>query len=379
MGHKFTKDPTVLFNKAFLIPLALLFTANVFAQTQLEMELRDVVKRRSLVGMGASRSRGEYVKEYAAYGRRKSTSNVPLQMNDLFSFASCAKSMTAFVAATLVEEGVLNWDSTLGQLLPDYEMHPGFRDVPFEALFTHTAGFPNIWSDQDLTYMDQLGGLQGREWAIRNSLRQAPLYQPGSRFEYSNVGYTLAGKIMENITDIYWDALVKERVFKPLELNRCGFETYASDSIDEPWGHVPTPNGGWKPNDYDLPKAMSPAGTIHCSIIEWQVYLQLWTDGASGNARLISEDSYQRLLSPVIEAGDGLYYTYGGWYAKDVQGLGTIYQHSGNNGRHTAEVWLVPQIETSLVTVQNNGQTNATKLASEEILTNMLQRALNEN
>ena len=80
----------------------------------------------------------------AAVGVRKIGDTTPVTTNDLFHIGSCTKSMTATVAATLIEEGRLHWDTKIAEVFPELrdKMDSRYRAVTLEQLLTHRGGVP---------------------------------------------------------------------------------------------------------------------------------------------------------------------------------------------------------------------------------------------
>src|SRR5580693_6771671 len=101
----------------------------------------------------------------AAVGVRKHGDPTPITTNDLFHIGSCTKSMTATLAAMLIDQGKLRWDTTIADVFPDLKatMDPQYDNVTVEQLLTHRGGVPGdppsaAWSEawkQEGTPMEQ--------------------------------------------------------------------------------------------------------------------------------------------------------------------------------------------------------------------------------
>src|SRR4051812_47553150 len=142
---------------------------------------------------------GEIVAQGAA-GVRKEGSPELVTIDDKFHIGSCTKSMTATLAAMMVEEGNLRWDMTLAEGLPMLakQMDPAWTTVTISQLLSHEGGAP--------TDLDQ-NGLWGRLWqnngqpgrtqrlllARELTSKTKPVAAPGTQFIYSNAGIALVG------------------------------------------------------------------------------------------------------------------------------------------------------------------------------------------
>src|SRR3954467_4622721 len=103
-------------------------------------------------GMAAAVLRGERIIAQGAAGVRKRGTAESITLADRFHLGSCTKAMTATLVAMLVEEGKLNWTSTLGELFADTvkPMHPAWEKVTLRQVLSHRAGLRNEPDGQGL-------------------------------------------------------------------------------------------------------------------------------------------------------------------------------------------------------------------------------------
>ena len=178
---------------------------------------------------------------------------------------------SAVIVATLVEGGKLSWETTIGQIFPELsESFPEkFRAITVTQLLSHHAGLP-----ADLNWGEIARSAASLPEQRLNALKKAASTElaspPGTKFEYSNVGYTLAGAVAERVTGQPWEDLMREIVFKPLRMTSCGFGGVGTPGeIDQPWPHRED-GGPMAANGppVDNPEVMGPAGTVHCSVAD---------------------------------------------------------------------------------------------------------------
>src|SRR5258705_10183619 len=93
-------------------------------------------------GMAAAVLRGERIIAQGAAGVRKRGTAERITLDDRFHLGSCTKAMTATLVAMLVEEGKVNWTTTLGELFADTvkPMHPAWEKVTLRQVLAHRAG-----------------------------------------------------------------------------------------------------------------------------------------------------------------------------------------------------------------------------------------------
>ena len=93
-------------------------------------------------GMAAAVLRGERIIAQGAAGVRKRGTAERITLNDRFRLGSCTKAMTATLVAMLIEEGRLNWTTTLGEVFADTvkPMHPAWEKVTVRQVLAHRSG-----------------------------------------------------------------------------------------------------------------------------------------------------------------------------------------------------------------------------------------------
>ena len=143
------------------------------------------------------------IKFVGAVGVRKRGTEIPVGLDDLWHLGSDGKAMTSTLMARLVERGQLKWDTTLAEVFPDLapQMNPDFRKVTLLQLLSHRAGLP-----ANIDLVQYLGNdVQAlRLRVVRDELAKVPSSKPGTKFAYSNVGYIIAGAVVEKTTGQPW-------------------------------------------------------------------------------------------------------------------------------------------------------------------------------
>jgi CubicO group peptidase (beta-lactamase class C family) len=258
----------------------------------LDPVLQPYLARYDLPAVAAAVVRNGTVVAAGAVGTRRAGTDSPVTVNDRFHIGSDTKAMTALLAATFVEEGRLRWDSKVGEVFPELAatMDAGLRRVTLEQLLSHTSGIPSDNEtfgrllDQSFTQEGNLDEL--RYWLVKEWSRQPLQSEPGTQFAYSNMGYTMAGAMLERVAGKTWEELVVTRIFEPLSLRSAGFGPQASlGRVDAPLGHVARSDGTLKPMlagpNGDNPVIIGPAGTVHLSLLDFAA----WAGWNAGEGR----------------------------------------------------------------------------------------------
>jgi CubicO group peptidase (beta-lactamase class C family) len=261
----------------------------------------------------------------AVAGLRRQGEAAEVAESDLWHIGSLTKSMTATLAARMVEAGRIGWESTIGDVLGD--VHPGmeaaWREVTLEELLRHASGMranpgvlARLWQG-DMARADYVAAM----------LAEGPA-GPRGGFLYSNAGYVVAGAMLEAAGGATWEELVAAEVFGPLGLASAGF---GPPEGEQPQGHRGGLLGGLRPVPpgprADNIPALGPAGRVHLSAGDMLRYLRAHLVGDAG---FLSADSWARLHRA---EGPGDYAL--GW--AEVDG---VLRHSGSNTLWFAQMRL---------------------------------------
>jgi len=375
---------------------AALFIISIFFNTQtargqtiLDTTLKPYLSQYDLPAIAAAVvKRGEIVSS-GAVGTRKLGSTIHVTINDRFHLGSDTKAMTALLAAIMVEEGKLNWHSTIGEVFPEIadKMDPRVRKVTLEQLLSHTSGMPA--DNEDFVNLlkasfNQEGNLDElRYWLVEQWCKRPLAADSGTKFAYSNMGYTIVGAMIERVGGETWDELIRKRIFMAFGLKTAGLGCQSSlGKMDAPLGHsvrhgkvkayLAGPNG-------DNPNILGPAGIAHMSVLDFAQ----WAGWNAGNGRrkpfIVGLKTIEKLHTPVITIPPmkdappgtpprGKYAL--GWGIVNVEWAPyPLYHHAGSNGMNLAHIWLDKKRDIAVVIVTNIGGKKADealrKLVSE--------------
>lgn len=310
-------------------------------------------------------------------GKRAQGQPPDATMGDKWHIGSCTKAMTAVLCAMLVEEGKLRWDSTIAEVFKDRldSVPEHYRGVTLEQLLRHTSGLPAnlprgpVWQRMQRS---KQAAERDRVEAFGVVMKQRPTGGPGERFEYSNVGYMLAGQMAETVMGRSYEDLMRERVFGPLGMASAGFGPPGErGTLDQPRGHMrgePVETGA------DNPKCYAPAGTVHASMDDWARFVGVFLkkDPDSPWKPLLSEQSVQKLLEPTPAEVDGANgYAMGWvvttrrWASADGKGEGVALTHSGSNTLWFCTAWVAPDAGFAVVVACNAADDGAKRAVDE--------------
>ena len=131
----------------------------------------------------------------------------------------------------------------------------------------------------------------------------------------------MAGAIAEKVANDSWEHLMQKRMFQPLGMQSCGFGAMGTPAkttlrqIDQPWQHklILTLHRPIEPGPLaDNPAVIGPAGTVHCSIVDWGKFITAHLRGEKGESGILKPETFKRLHTPPF-GGDYAF----GWLVLD--------------------------------------------------------------
>lgn len=153
------------------------------------------------------------------YGVSDVKKKTPATPETIYSICSITKLFTSIAIMQLYEQGKLRLDDSLSSLLPDRIIKQQFSDsgpITIRGLLTHSSGLPReadfpYWSAPDFKF-------PSRELVAEKLDQQETLYPASTYFQYSNLGMTLLGEVVEKVSGKTYEDYVQENILKPLRL-----------------------------------------------------------------------------------------------------------------------------------------------------------------
>jgi D-alanyl-D-alanine carboxypeptidase len=154
----------------------------------------------------------------------------PMPADGHFRIGSATKTFVAVVVLQLVGEGRLSLDDTVERRLPGVVSGNGNDGgaITVRQLLQHTSGIYNYTNDLPVLasaegYLEHRFDHHDAADLVAVAMAHPPVFAPGTRWEYSNTNYTLAGMVVEAVTGQSWAAQVRSRILRPLGLRGTSF------------------------------------------------------------------------------------------------------------------------------------------------------------
>ncbi len=154
------------------------------------------------------------------------TPGEPIDVNTVFQIGSVSKSFTATIMGQLVDEGLVKWEDTVKNILPDFKYYDQYVTDNMQVIdvMTHRTGI----GGQVGTYFPNLG--YDREDCYKMLALLKPAYSFRGAYQYNNSTFLIAEKIIEKVTGKSWEENLQERVFKKagMKSSSANAEGYAA-------------------------------------------------------------------------------------------------------------------------------------------------------
>ncbi len=300
-----------------------------------------------------------------AYGHRSIEPKVrPMAVDTLFDLASLTKPVaTASSIMILLEQGRLRLDDAVADHLPEFAVH-GKETITVQQLLTHQGG---LIPDNPLAdYVD------GPEVAWQRIFALRPQVEPGSRFQYTDVGFLVLGKLVERLSGQTIDAFSREHIFEPLGMKDTGF--VPDEARRQRAAVTERREGQWIQGSVHDPRAFHLDGVAgHAGLFSTADDLSIYADmmlndGATDRARILGPWTVITMTSafPVSSGFRGLGWDKQTGYSSNRGELFTT-RAFGHGGFTGTAMWIDPGLDLFVIFLSNrlhpDGRGNVNPLA----------------
>ncbi len=308
-----------------------------------------------------------------AYGARSlQPQKTAMTPEIVFDLASLTKPIaTATSILLLVEQGKLKLTYPVSRYVPAFKRKET-EGITVAHLLLHTSG---LIADNALADYRA-----GRDQAWERIGQLQPTAAPGTRFTYSDMGYILLGKIVEQVSGLSLDEFARKHVFAPLGMNETTFRPQGE--LKRRAAPTEQREGRWMQGEVHDPRSYLLGGvTGHAGLFstadDLAVYAQmLLNSGAYAGKRVLKAETIRLMTAPQkvpqAKKGSGLR-TYG-WdmvtaYSSNRGELFPKGESFGHTGFTGTSIWIDPRSQSAVIFLSNRvhpaGKGNVTKLRSQ--------------
>ena len=321
---------------------------------ELERVIGEAMARAKVPGVAVGIIHGE--REYAAgFGITSVDRPRPVDADTLFQIGSITKTVTGTVLMRLIEDGRLQLDEPVrtwlaDSRLPDPEITAG---LTLRHIVTHTGGWYG-----DLGLFDfRFGSGDDALDRFVTTLERAPLLAPlGAIFSYNNSAFALAGRLIEVVTGMTFEAATTALVFDPLDLRRTFF--LLEQVMAEPFAHGHGVRGDRAVvvRPWPIPRNYNAAGGISTSVRELLRYARFHL---GAGAPLLGPDALRLMQTPLFRVGppgpeEGAVGV--AWSLGETPDGSPVVSHGGGTNGQVALLILRPAQAYALVVLTNSGE-----------------------
>jgi len=283
--------------------------------------------------------------------------NKPMETDAIFWIASQSKSITAAAFMMLVQEGSVKLDDPVEKFLPEFkeqkvkvdgELRKPRHPITVREILSHTSGLPFSTPAEKPT----LDTLTLKE-AVKSYAEAPLLFEPGTKYQYSNAGINTAGRIIEVVSGMPYEDFLQKRLFDPLFMKDTTFwpneeqlkrlaKSYKPNATKD--GLEETKIGQLQYPLSDRKRQPMPAGGLFSTASDVAKFCQMLMNGGKrGMIRFLSDDAVKQMT--MKQTGDEVKENYGLGWSVNGNGFGHGGAFSTNMSVDTKRglitVWMV--------------------------------------
>jgi CubicO group peptidase (beta-lactamase class C family) len=277
-----------------------------------------------------------------AYGNARLDPSVPAAPAMRYSIGSISKQFTAAAILLLQEQGKLSLDDKVAKFLPDLTRA---NEITIRQLLSHTSGYQDYWpQDYVMPMMLQPVTLQ----KILDQWARKPLdFDPGTKWQYSNTNYVIAGLIVEKASGQPLLQFLQEKIFSPLNMKSVADTDRAKLGDTDPAGYLRYALGPPRPAPKEGAGWLFAAGELAMpaeDLAKWDISIM--------DQKLLRPSSYHDFETEVL-LKNGLGTRYG--LGVDVRSeFGhRVLSHGGEVSGFTSENMVFPDERVAVVALTN--------------------------
>ncbi|MET1005145.1 MAG: serine hydrolase domain-containing protein [Propionibacteriaceae bacterium] len=290
------------------------------------------------------------------------STGVEVTPETLFQFGSITKVFTTTLIMQLVDEGVLDLDTLVVDVLDDFALADpaAAAEVTVRHLLTHTSGI-----DGDVfTHTGDGDDCLARY--VRELTTAVSITKPGGHLSYCNAGFVVAGRIVEVLRDQAWDDALAEHLLAPLGLRHIITRAKDAPLFRTAVGHLKTsadeaevrPTTTWM-----LPRSMGPAGLQSGSVSDLLSFAAAHLRNGLGlnGTRVLSNEAAEamRVLQVDLSADTTTQPGWGlGWSLVDWGGE-TAVSHGGGTIGQICDLHVFPERQLAIAVLTNSSTGSA--------------------
>jgi CubicO group peptidase (beta-lactamase class C family) len=304
------------------------------------------------------------------FGLANQEKEQPVDENTIYHWASITKTVTGVAIMQLRDRGLLKLDDPIIKYLPELKaVHNPFGDmsrITIKHLMSHTAGFraptwpwggDKDWHPHEPQHWSQLVAMMPYTEI---------LFEPGSKFSYSNPGVVFLGRVIELISKEDYEVYIDKNIFKPLEMYRAYFDTTPPHLLKDRSHSYYLKEGRLTPGRFDVDTGITVSnGGLNAPLPDMVKYINFLTGDKKKTAiydLVLKRSSLEEMFQPQIALDPSAVIQPEGENRKDAMGLSFFIEenfgqrfigHSGTQNGFISHFYIRPDTRTAYIIAFN--------------------------
>jgi beta-lactamase class C len=261
-----------------------------------EQYLQESLQKNKAPGVAIAIVRDSSILYLKGFGYRDYSNQELVNINSVFRLGSVSKSLASVLVGRLVQEGILNWNDKVVKHVPSFRLKSKeYTDsLTIAHLLSHTSGLPyHAYTDR----VDEGVDFDTLVYHLRDLDLVGP---PGKVYSYQNVAFSVVSQVIEAATGKTYEAVMKEKIFEPVEMNDASLSFSAMASTTNKARPHQFSKKEWRP----LPISFTyynvgPAGGVNASVSDMAKWLRTLTNPYD---TLLTTDTKAILFTPAVKA-----------------------------------------------------------------------------
>lgn len=339
-----------------LLSVSLLLLCSIATHAQLSQETKDAIDKLAidtLAKTGVPSASIAVVKDgqvvyVKAYGDARLEPKTPATPQMRYSIGSISKQFTAAAILLLQEQGKLSLDDKVSKFIPDLTRG---NEVTIRELLSHTSGYQDYWP-QDYVMPGMLQPVTAQKildtWA-----KKALDFDPGTKWQYSNTNYVIAGLIIEKASGKPMLQFLQEKIFTPLGMKSVANIDEKALPETDAVGYLRYGLGPLRPSPKEGPGWLFAAGELAMpaeDLAKWDISII--------ERKIMKPESY-REFEREVQLTTGLGTRYGLGLTVGMESGHRAISHGGEVSGFTAENVVFPDDRVAVVALSNQDAAGA--------------------
>jgi len=282
------------------------------------------------------------------YGKARLDPPEPAEPRMRYSIGSISKQFTAASILLLEQQGKLSLDDKVAKYLPDLTRA---NEITIRMLLSHTSGYQDYWPEDYL--MPPMLEATTSQHILDVWGKKALDFDPGTKWQYSNTNFVIAGRIVEMVSGEPLMQFLEEHVFHPLDMKEVWNSDLKKLGDTDAQGYSRNALGPLRPSLKEGAGWMFAAGELAMpayDLAQWDISIM--------NRSLLQAKSYDEMFTSVkLKDGSDPHYALG-LGVGDMSGHGYL-EHSGEVMGFTSENMVFPKEKLAIAVLTNQDATRA--------------------